>query len=825
MKRYLFLLIMVGALATGVLGVETGWVLAKDTSEGELPPSEVEVVNPYYTIERFTLDDGTMLEKNIINGPPEPLPEYEDARTASIQPLPSRGVISNFPSYDWVFGCSAVSGAMIAAYYDNNGYPDMYNGPTNGGVMPLTDTSWATWFDGNDTYPNNPLIASHQWVDGRTIRGSIDDYWVGYNSAASDPYITGAWTQHTWSDAIGDFMKTSQSAYGNVDGSTAFYNWTTSGDPLTCSDMVSSSIDDIDGTFGRKLFYEARGYSVADCYNQKTDNNGGGFTLSDFQAEINLGHPVLLNLAGHSIVGYGYSGSTIYIRDTWDNNPSNVYTMTWGGSYDGMVLQSVSVVRLDPLTTPPPPAPTGVSASDGTYTDRVRISWSPSAGADDYQVYRNTVNSTGGATGLVSGYSSSTFDDFSATPGVTYYYWVKACNEEGCSGFSSSDTGYAAISAPSAPSNIIASDGTFSDKVRVTWGTPLSDFVVYLPLILKGGTAPAPFSIYYQVYRNTTNSTAGAAMLVDHHPGSPYNDTGAVPGTLYYYWVKACISGVCSGFSQSDSGYRSGEITVPTAPDQVDASNGNYSDRVNLTWAASAGATYYKVYRHTLDNSSSATPLSENHSSSPYDDYSAVTGTTYYYWVKACNSAGCSGFSLSDTGWLNTNSLVNGDFEQGHVAWTEYSTHGWDIIMEAASSPAPAHGGSWLAWLGGDYEDTSSVSQSITIPTGMPYLHYWYWIGSEDACSYDYFWIKFGSTTVHTKDLCASQDTGGWVEGVLNMSMNAGSTNTLIFEVSTDSSLNSNVFLDDIFFSGSASAYAGVITPEGVNQDLLNRVR
>jgi len=98
---------------------------------------------------------------------------------------------------------------------------------------------------------------------------------------------------------------------------------------LTCADMESNDWDHLDGTYGRKLFYEARGYTVTDCYNQKTDNNGGGFTLNNFKAEIDAGHPVLLNLAGHSIVGYGYNGSTIYIRDTWDNDPSQTYTMPW----------------------------------------------------------------------------------------------------------------------------------------------------------------------------------------------------------------------------------------------------------------------------------------------------------------------------------------------------------------------------------------------------------------------------------------------------------------------------------------------------------------
>ena len=354
--KVLFALLMAAVFIFTITGNSWSSVYAQDiptdssASEVYTPETSfIEVVSPYFSIEHRSLSDGTQISGYIINGPPEPPAEYEAERAASILPLPSRGIIAGFPSYSWVFGCSAVSGAMIAAYYDNNGYDNMYAGPTNGGVMPLTDTSWATWYDGFATYPNNPLIASHNGVDGRTTKGSIDDYWVQYGSSANDPYI-GNWTEHTWSDAIGDYMKTSQTAYSNTDGSTQFWNYDTSGDQLTCSTMVTNNIDHLDGTYGRKLFYEARGYTVTDCYNQNTDNNpnisSGGFSLADFQAEIDAGHPVLLNLQGHSIVGYGYVGSTIYIRDTWDNNPANTYTMTWGTSYSGMELLSVSVVNL-----------------------------------------------------------------------------------------------------------------------------------------------------------------------------------------------------------------------------------------------------------------------------------------------------------------------------------------------------------------------------------------------------------------------------------------------------------------------------------------------
>jgi hypothetical protein len=173
----------------------------------------------------------------------------------------------------------------------------------------------------------------------------VEDYWTSYGSSSQDPYIVGGWTQHAWGNAIGDFMKTSQLSYQNKDGSTLFYNYSNTPEKLLCSTMLSAGVADQDGTYGRKLFYEARGYIVTDCYNQRTDNNSGGFTLANFKAEIDAGHPVLINLAGHSIVGYGYNGSTVYIRDTWDSNPAHVYSMPWGGTYQDMGMVSVSVVH------------------------------------------------------------------------------------------------------------------------------------------------------------------------------------------------------------------------------------------------------------------------------------------------------------------------------------------------------------------------------------------------------------------------------------------------------------------------------------------------
>jgi hypothetical protein len=305
-------------------------------------------ISDYLSTKQLTLSNGDVVEQTIIHGPPKPPAEFAMAR-----PMAAAGVIEKAvqqatmlgaPAYTWVYGCSAVSGSMIAAYYDRNGYPDMYTGATNGGVMPMNDDSWPTWTDSaGASYPSNPLIASRNGVDGRATRGSIEDYWVLYNSTANDPYITNSWTQHTYGDAIGDYMFTSQSAKGNSDGSTTFWSYSSSS-KLTCSTMASSGYND--GTLGRKNFYEARGYTVADCYNQKTDNIvSGGFSFAQYQAEIDAGNPVMLNLAGHTVVGVGYdaAANTVYLHDTWD---TSVHTMTWGTSYSGMALQSVSIVQL-----------------------------------------------------------------------------------------------------------------------------------------------------------------------------------------------------------------------------------------------------------------------------------------------------------------------------------------------------------------------------------------------------------------------------------------------------------------------------------------------
>jgi hypothetical protein len=175
-----------------------------------------------------------------------------------------------------------------------------------------------------------------------------------------------------------------------------------------------------------------------------------------------------------------------------------------------------------------------------------------------------------------------------------------------------------------ATTNIRASDGIYTYKVSLSW--------YYVP-----GAA------LYQVYRAT--SATGAKSLLGSSSNTWFNDTNALPGAVYFYWVKACAFKNCSDFSAYDTGW-----LKLSPPNSVQASEGKFTDKVRITWTASLGATSYKVYR-AASATGTKTMLSGSPTNTTYDDTTAIRGVTYYYWVQALRGADSSDFSAYDIGW------------------------------------------------------------------------------------------------------------------------------------------------------------------------------
>ena len=149
--------------------------------------------------------------------------------------------------------------------------------------------------------------------------------------------------------------------------------------------------------------------------------------------------------------------------------------------------------------------------------------------------------------------------------------------------------------------------------------------------------------------------------------------------------------------------------------------------------------------------------------------------------------------------------IRNGGFEKGAADWTQYSSHGWDLILSSGDLPVSPHGGSWATWLGGEYDDISYVQQWVTVPSGLPYLYFWQWSASEDSCGYDYVYIMVNGSVAFWRDLCTDNNTGGWQRVALDFNSFEGQSTNLAIRVETDGSLNSNLWVDDFTFDVAAS--------------------
>jgi len=127
----------------------------------------------------------------------------------------------------------------------------------------------------------------------------------------------------------------------------------------------------------------------------------------------------------------------------------------------------------------------------------------------------------------------------------------------------------------------------------------------------------------------------------------PLNCTyyGNLPSTLYIglFLCSGNTTSVTANFSNvAFTGGTGGPVTTPDAPAGLLASG---SAKANtLRWLPSYGATSYDLLRSTTSGSG-YTALASNLSGTSYADTTAAAGTTYYYVVRAKNSAGTSGNS------------------------------------------------------------------------------------------------------------------------------------------------------------------------------------
>ena len=232
--------------------------------------------------------------------------------------------------------------------------------------------------------------------------------------------------------------------------------------------------------------------------------------------------------------------------------------------------------------------------------------------------------------------------------------WAKITIEEGNEDLTNA-TLHCAKSAPAAPVVKLGNSAT-SGKPMLTWNA------VY------GATS-------YRIYRST--SKGSGYSLLGTTTATSYTNTGAKAGTTYYYRVKACNDAGLSPYSNIVSGQVKTVTPKPAAP-VVKIGNSASSGKPMLTWNAVSGATSYKVYRATSQNGTYS--LLGTVTATSYTNTGAKAGTTYYYKVKAVNSAGESAYSNVVSGRATVTTLT-----MGHSSTSGKPQLTWKAVSGATS--------------------------------------------------------------------------------------------------------------------------------------------
>jgi len=192
-----------------------------------------------------------------------------------------------------------------------------------------------------------------------------------------------------------------------------------------------------------------------------------------------------------------------------------------------------------------PHEPTGVTASAGIFTVEVALSWTDASNNEDgFYVYRNTSNTTTGATLIktlgagVQAYTDNAANSGAYPPaeGATYFYWVSSFNAGGESAKSPAASnalgGETTIwLVPTAPSSLSAT-AVSSSQINLSW------------------TDNSNNETGFEIFRSTDGITFSSIATVGAGV-TTYNNTGLSASTQYYYKVWAYNPGENSTYSNT----------------------------------------------------------------------------------------------------------------------------------------------------------------------------------------------------------------------------------------------------------------------------------
>ena len=286
----------------------------------------------------------------------------------------------------------------------------------------------------------------------------------------------------------------------------------------------------------------------------------------------------------------------------------------------------------------PPSVPRSFSAS-ATSANSIDLSWlAPLTGGTPvtYRVDRGTNSAlTQGFVIRATAQSGLSFADTGLSAGTRYYYEVRAQNDAGNSAYVAANamTDAPPAVAPGLVQSLSAS-ATGQTTISVSWNAP--------------STGDTPFT--YRVDRSTNSSFTLPATRASGLSSTFFNDTGLSAGTTYYYRVNATNDAGTGSYTSTNATTDAAPVTPGVVRNLSASATGQTT--VSVSWnAPSTGDTPFTYQVQRATNSSFTASLSTRasaQSSTSYSDTGLSAGTTYYYRVRATNTAGTGSYSSTN---------------------------------------------------------------------------------------------------------------------------------------------------------------------------------
>ena len=246
-----------------------------------------------------------------------------------------------------------------------------------------------------------------------------------------------------------------------------------------------------------------------------------------------------------------------------------------------------------------------LTATDATSTLHTQLSWETQGPTASYSVLRGDEPNPATMTEIASDISGLTFDDVSGDAARTYYYRVVATVG---GEFLSNSEAVAGSRALAPPTNVVATNATFDDRIQITWtgDSEADSYEIYRSELGEPEALPG-----------TTSSTL-------------YDDFTATAARDYTYTIVSVNAYGVSEQSGSATGYK--QVQSPTG---VTASYADFSDRITLSWNLAESVSDYVIYRSSTSSFSDAVELDTVSGQNSFTDLTATGSIEFTYWVAS----------------------------------------------------------------------------------------------------------------------------------------------------------------------------------------------